>query len=128
MKVSLFETAFLTLVRLTYLLQFFCRHIPHDSAKCTREYRAEALSDGNPAIFELVEANGRGNDEYYIRNMIDGDYICVNDDISNNSYRTWYSLHFQYDQSKAAVVRLQRYRRDLEPWRRNLKLNDNQYS
>merc|ERR1719295_2002285 len=74
------------------------------------------LYEDKTAILELIEANGRGNDEYYIRNLFDGGYLTAFYHFSD------LRVHFQEDQSKAAVVRLQRYRRDLEPWRRNLKI------
>jgi len=77
---------------------------------------AFAVGRYGAASWELVEANECGKDTYYIRNIDEGEYLSSKPD-TDRQY-----AHFQDDQSMAAVVRLKRYHRDLEEWRRNLKI------
>ena len=83
-----------------------------------------ANSREEAASWELVEANEYGKDTYYIRNIDEGGYLSS----KPNAHDYCQHVYFQDDQLKATVVRLKRYHRDLEEWRRNLKLNDHQYA
>jgi len=78
--------------------------------------RSYLCSKKKAASWELVEANECGKNTYYIRDIVGGDYL------SSKPCGDYQHVYLQDDQSKASVVRLKRYRRDLEEWRRNLKI------
>ena len=75
-------------------------------AKCT-------LCDAtNAVVLQFVQTKECGNDEYYIQNIENGQYLTFQ--------RT---MWFQYDQSEATLFRFKTFHQPLERWRKRLTVN-----